>query len=77
MRTALERVTRVPTQRVWESRQIWGNCPIPRNIEVESLGVSYQPLVALRPLAGLVRRVGRAVFLESLAQGIGLLRMLE
>ena len=76
MRRVPERGTRVPTQYVWESRRIWGNCPIPRNIEVEILGVGYQPLVALRALVELVRRMARAVFQESLAQGIGLLRRL-
>lgn len=44
---------------------------------MESLRVSVQSLVALRPLAELVRRVSRAVFLESLAQETGLLKTLE
>ena len=77
MRHAPVRGTRVPTRLVWELRWIWGNCPIPMSIEVESLRVSDQSLVALRPLAELVRRVSRAVFLESLAQETGLLKTLE
>ena len=76
LRRVLGRGTRVPTRNVWDSRRIWGNCPIPRSTEVERLRVSGQDLEAPKLLAALVRCESRVMSPESLARGIGLSRTL-